>query len=361
MATARVAGVGIAGIYAGVPTESLENSSLTELASPADLAKIVKGIGVKRRRVAPAGLCTSDLAFASAKQILADLDWSADTIDLLIFISQTGDYPLPATACLLQSRLGLPKTCAAFDVGLGCSGYVYGLWMAGQLLTSLGGARALLLVGDTSTWNLAPADRAVRFLFGDAATATAIERRAEASDMTFVMGTDGTGEPHLIIPGGGARNRLDQSTLKRQPAADGTPRCEADLFMDGPQVFNFTLREVPGLISQTLAAAGWSKESVDRFVFHQANEYLIDYLAKRAKLPTERMVKALENYGNTSSASIPLAIADKLGTEFAERSTKLLLAGFGVGWSWAGAALTIDKGTIARVIEVNALPTGKAA
>jgi 3-oxoacyl-[acyl-carrier-protein] synthase-3 len=361
MAVARVSGIGIAGVYAGVPTGIVENSSMTDLATPAELQKVIKGVGVERRRVAPEGLCTSDLAHAAAIELMADLGWAREDIDLLVFVSQSGDYVLPATACLLQNRLGLPKSCAAFDLGLGCSGYVYGLWVTSQLLGSLGGKKALLLVGDTSTWSLAPNDRAVQFLFGDAATATAIERRPDAPDMTFVLGTDGGGGDHLIIPGGGKRSALTKASFDRQTGADGVTRGPMDLFMDGPQVFNFTLREVPALIAQTLVSANWTLDSVSKFVFHQANVYLIDYLAKRSKLPADRVVKALQNYGNTSSASIPLAIADKLGDQLAREDSNLLLAGFGVGWSWGGAAISLAKGTKARVIEVDAEHLKQAA
>ncbi len=351
MAVGRVSGVAVAGIYACVPAQVVDNASMTALASPAELQKVIKGIGIERRRVVSEGQCTSDLAQVAAEQLLADLGWPSESVNLIVFVSQTGDYRLPATACVLQERLGLSKGCAAFDLNLGCSGYVYGLWVASQLLNSLGGARALLLVGDTSTSLLAPEDRSVQFLFGDAATATALERRSDAGETTFVLGTDGSGASHLIVPGGGARNKLDNQSLSRQPGRDGHPRAAVNLFMDGPQVFNFTLREVPGLISALLAEAKWSMEQVDKFVFHQANGYLLDYLRKRTKIPAEQMVLALKDYGNTSSASIPLAIADRLAGDFAAGPTRLLLAGFGVGWSWAAAAITIAQGTPTRVIE----------
>jgi 3-oxoacyl-[acyl-carrier-protein] synthase-3 len=297
------------------------------------------------------------LAQASADYLLKDLAWPRDSIDLLIFISQTPDYPFPATACVLQEKLGLRKTCAAFDINLGCSGYVYGLWIASQLLSSLGGSRALLLVGDVGTPNLAPEDRSVQFIFGDAAAVTALERRPDAPDMTFVLGTDGTGASHLIIPGGGGRNKLNGTSFSREPGRDGVPRAVDELFMDGPQVFNFTIREVPGLLAQTLDAASWSFASVDKFVFHQANGYLLNYLRKRIEIPADRMVVALKEYGNTSSASIPLAIADKLENDFEQNSVRLLLAGFGVGWSWAGATVVVSKGTPTRVIQIPSVAT----
>jgi 3-oxoacyl-[acyl-carrier-protein] synthase-3 len=357
MAVGRVDGIVLAGIYAGVPGQIVENASLTDLASAADLQKVIKNIGIERRRVAPIGQCTSDLAYAAARQLLADLGWAPDTIGLLIFVSQTGDHPLPATACLLQERLGLPKSCAAFDINLGCSGYVYGLWIASQLMKSLGGTRALLLVGDTITHTTAPNDKSVRFLFGDAATASALENRPGAPAMTFVLGTDGTGAPHLIIPAGGAGNRTDAGSQK-PGAANESGRSPANLFMDGPQVFNFTLREVPALLSETLDAAGWSQESVDHFVLHQANGYLLDYLAKRTKLPKDRMVVALQDFGNTSSASIPLAISAKLGEALRDRPARLLLAGFGVGWSWGGAAIETSAGLLSKIIDVEMASQG---
>ncbi|MBS0524218.1 MAG: ketoacyl-ACP synthase III [Proteobacteria bacterium] len=351
MAIARVSGINVAGIYGAVPTQVVENASMTSLAPPEELKKLVKSIGIERRHVVQEGQCTSDLAADAAQALLADLGWPADSIDLLIFVSQTGDYQLPATACLLQDRLGLPKSCASFDIGLGCSGYVYGLWVACNLLRSLAGSRALLLVGDTSTSILAPADRTVQFLFGDAASATAIERKADAEDMTFVLGTDGSGAKHLIVPGGAGRDRRGATADEQASRGDGG-RGPRDLFMDGPQVFNFTLREVPALVNSVIQEAGLNMESIDKFVFHQANEYLLDYLSRRAKLPADRMVKILRNYGNTSSASIPLAIADALGPDLEAGSVRTLLAGFGVGWSWGSAVVNLAEGTLTRVLEV---------
>ena len=262
-----------------------------------------------------------------------------------MFVTQGADYPLPATACLLQHRLGLPTTAAAFDVNLGCSGYTYGLWITGQLLAGSESGRALLLVGDISSRTILPGDRAVEPLFGDAGSATALERSADATPIHVVTGTDGKGGKHIAITGGVARNSYLQA-LKRDPAENEALFKSGHLHLNGPEVFNFTLRAVPQLVSDILAHAGATIDDVDLCVMHQANQFILEHLRKKVKLPAEKFVVDMHDFGNTSSASIPLAICHALGGKLAEERQRMLLAGFGVGWSWA--ALLADIGPIPR-------------
>ena len=316
-----------------------------------DLGKVIASTGVKARHIAPADVCTSDLCAAAAERILARLGWYKDSVDLLIFVTQTPDYQLPATACALHGRLGLAKSCAAFDVNLGCSGYVYGLAMAGAHLQAGAAKRVLLLVGDTISKVVSPADRSVAYLFGDAGTATALERTDGAVPAYFVTGTDGAGAAHLQIPAGQFRvpsTEVTRATLARE---GGNQRSDEQLYMNGPEIFSFTLREVPGMINAALTAASWGMDEPYAYVFHQANRYMIDYLVKRMKLPADSVVLQLENFGNTSSASIPLTICAGLSERLARGPARLVLAGFGVGYSWATVALTVDRPLIEPVIE----------
>lgn len=325
MVASVVEGVGIAGIVASLPAAREGRDQLAARFGADAADRLIKATGIAGRHLAPPGLCTSDLAEAAARTLLQRLAWPADSIDLLILVSQTGDFLLPATACLLQNRLGLNRRCAAFDLTLGCSGYVYGLWVASTLLKTLsaGGGRALLLAGDTTSRLCAADDRAVAPLFGDGASATALECRGEAAPMVFDLGTDGTGAPYLCVAGGGQRH----------------PEAERRLMMDGTQVFAFTLREVPRTVQAVLADAGWTLDAVDRLVLHQANAQMIRHLGHKLGAAPDQMVLALAEVGNTSSASIPLALAGALGGELERRSLRLVLSGFGVGWSWASAAV----------------------
>jgi 3-oxoacyl-[acyl-carrier-protein] synthase-3 len=279
--------------------------------------------------------------------LFSHLRWERESIEALIFVSETFDYTVPATACCLQARLRLPSTCAAFDVALGCSGYVYGLWIASSLMMA-GCKRVLLLAGETTTKIISPLDRAAVPLFGDAGTATALERE-DGHMFHFEMGTDGRGFGHLIMPASGYRTPRTSQTCVRTPREGGNIRSEEDVCMNGPEIFTFTLREVPPLVSRTLSRAGWTKEETDMFVMHQANRFMLNHLAKKMAIPYAKMPIALDEFGNTSSASIPLAINHCLRQALSEKKLRLLLAGFGVGLSWGAVALEMGPITLLEV------------
>jgi 3-oxoacyl-[acyl-carrier-protein] synthase-3 len=231
MATGTIQGVRLAGIASAVPDRIRSLADEAPHFGDADVARIAESIGVRSRHVVYGGMCASDLCFVAADRLLGELDWARTSVDALIVVSQTPDYRLPATSCGLQQRLRLSKQCAAFDVGLGCSGYVYGLWIASSLLASGGARRVLLLSGDTSTYFCSPADRSVALLFGDAGTATALEADGGAPPMTFVLGTDGSGRDNLIVPAGGFRTPHSADTAARVAGDDGNTRSAEDLFM----------------------------------------------------------------------------------------------------------------------------------
>jgi len=283
---------------------------------------------------------------AAAERLMSDLSISPEDIDLVVFISQTPGYVLPATSCVIHERLGLPIACAAFDVNLGCSGYTYGVWMAGTLMAGSGARRALLLAGDTVSKICNPADRSVLPVFGDAGTATILESDPEAPEMAFAAGTDGRGAERLIVPAGGFRKRSPDE------AEAEAVRTEADLYMDGNEIFAFTIREVPRLIEQVHAESGWTIDDVDHYVFHQANDFMLDHLRRRMKVPAEKFVRGLRLYGNTSSASIPLAMTTELRAQLTSEPKNLVLAGFGVGFSWAAIGLTCGPTVISPLVEV---------
>lgn len=357
---AAIGGVRLRGVAAALP-ERTESWEAAAARFGDDAQRIAESTGIRERPVA-GSLCTSDLCAAAAESLLPTLGWEKDSIDALVFVTQTPDYVLPATACSLHGRLGLAPHCAALDVGLGCSGYTYGLWLASSLLAAGGARRALLLVGDTVSRIAAPGDRSTAMIFGDAGTATALERveDGEANPWHFRVGTDGRGAVNLMVPAGGFRAQRTEQTARRTEREGGNVRSDEDLFMDGAEVFAFTLRAVPALLREVLADASETLETVDAVVMHQANRMMLQHLARRAKVPDGKMVYALERFGNTSSASIPLALCaeEGLAPKLRAGAAKLLLAGFGVGWSWGATVLTTDAGIavppIVRVPETHA-------
>lgn len=352
MAVSRIGGVRIAGVASAVAdtikTPADDYSTFGEI----EALKVAESTGVFKRHQAPPEMCSSDLCQAAAERLLSDAGWDKSTVDALIFVTQSPDYIMPATACALQDRLGLPKSCAAFDVSLGCSGYVYGLWLASSLISGGGLKRVLLLAGET-TRMVSPEDRSVSLIFGDAGTATLLEKSDTPEVMTFVLGTDGKGEKNLIIPAGGCRKLRDATTSVRHEAENGNKRSEEDLFMNGPEIFAFTIAEVPKLVRSVIQESGETLDSIDAVVLHQANKFMLDYLVKRMKVPTEKVPMSLAEYGNTSSASIPLTMNHCLAERLRKEKMSLVLSGFGVGYSWGAVHCTVGNIVMPDVVIVD--------
>lgn len=337
--------VRFAGFRASVPVNRhsfLEDDSLF---TREEAEKLLATVGVHSRRILPRPLGASDMCIHAAEGLLEQLGWDPASVEVLIFVSQDSDYPLPATACLIQQRLGLPQSAAAFDVNLGCSGFIYGCWMAAQLLAGSTGKRALVLAGDTSSRYLVPDDRATLPLFGDAGGVAALEATDNPADtLHTVMGTDGTGAPHILVKAGGRRHDLVPGPEPMTEEDRARLFKEARLHLNGAEVFAFSLKKVPGLIRDLLEHAQTDVDGVDMFVFHQANAFMLEHLRKKSKIEKEKFLIDMHDFGNTSSASIPLAICHKLGTDLSDNSRKTAMAGFGVGWSWA--AMVADLGPI---------------
>lgn len=333
MAQASIPGVRMAGITCAVPAQIEGAETDAALYGAEEARKMTDATGVKARRIVDHQTCTSDLCQSAAEDLLDRLGWARDSVEALIFITQTPDYLLPATSCCLQSRLKLSPKCAAFDVNLGCSGYTYGLWLASQMVAT-GLKRVLLLVGDTPSRICRPEDRSTRPLFGDAGTATALEADPTAEAAHFVLGSDGGGQENLIV-----RHGLFRETAQFGDAAGETANGPV-LFMDGAEIFTFTLQEVPPLIRQTLALANWTMDDVHSVVLHQANAFILGHLAKRMKIPGDKVPLSIGEYGNTSSATIPLTMAARLSSQLEKESLRLMMVGFGVGYSWGAVAMT---------------------
>jgi len=323
MSQASLARPLIAGISTCVPEKRVSNTESGF--DPAEVRKVVSMAGVKERRVTDSDTCASDLCTQAGKALLDKLEWEPGSIDALIMVTQSPDYFLPSTACLIHRDLNLPDTCAAFDIGLGCSGYPYGLFVANSMLNSQGIRRILLCHGETPSKFPDPEDKATVLLFGDAGSCTAIEHQETDDQAHYVMHTDGSGYGGLIIRGGGFRNPNPDDPSDRH------------VFMDGAGIFNFTIKRVPKLIEDTFNLCEGSVDSFDQFIFHQSNRFIMKHLMKKAGLPEEKVAFTLEKYGNTGGSSIPLTITEGINRSDTNAAMDIMVLGYGVGLSWASA------------------------
>jgi 3-oxoacyl-[acyl-carrier-protein] synthase-3 len=341
----------ISGLGAVVPREEVRLEDELEYFG-GDIKKarrVTKMVGIDRRRVAGPGVTPSDLCRQAAENLIADMELRRDTVDALIFVTQHPDYVLPATACILQNKLGLPQSCAAFDVNQGCAGYVYGLWLAFSLVEAGAASRILLLAGDGMSRLYDRDNRIVAPLFGDCGTATVVERTPEKSSSWFVLGTDGSGADALVLPAGGARLPLPLTIEEYSPYcerlydAQDTPWRLNWTYMDNGAIFDFTLNVVPEHIADTMTYAGKKINDVDWFVPHQANRQIMSVIAaKTGFAPEKTLMESFGKYGNTAVATIPLAICDSLAEKTHGQKLNLLLSGFGVGLSWASVVLELN-------------------
>lgn len=332
----KIEGVRLSSITCCVPN-SYEDNLLVPNFSDERKGKIIAGTGVRSRYVADERTCASDLATEAAKQIILNSKLELEQVGVLLFATQSPDFILPATSYVIHKALKLVPMTITFDINLGCSAYVYGLYVASCLLKSTGKQYALLLVGDTMSRYVSPEDASTKFLFGDAGSATLLEIDETAEPMYFTLGSDGTGWQNLIIPAGGARNKKTDTTSALNQDHDGNIRSAEHLYMDGMEIFNFTISTVVPHIQQVIDEKGMP----DVTVFHQANRYMLEFMRKSLKIPRERFLYSLEKYGNTSSASIPVTLC----SEYKDKryGPKVLLSGFGVGYSWGSVILDVNK------------------
>ena len=344
--------VGVAGIAAAVPHTVINNYEYTTYFPPEDVKEIVDKIGVKERRFADANICSSDLCFAAAEKLLSDMGIDKNEIDILIFISQTPDYRMPATSVILQHRLGLPQTTMTLDINIGCSGFIYGLSVVYAMMQQNSFKKALLLDGETRSRIYSPKDRKTAFLFGDGGVAAIIEKNEKYGKSYFSLNSDGSRESLIKINAGGYRNPSSAETVKEKVVDEfGNIRSEEQGYMNGADVFNFVIREIPKDFKGLLEYSKTDINAIDYFLFHQANTYINGYLAKKLKLETEKVPSSIEKFGNTSSVSIPITIVSELKNAL-KTNKKLLLSGFGVGMTWATAIMNFEDCRISEIVEI---------
>lgn len=329
MALGTIKDVGIKGIACAVPTNKVETASFAQRFGSANVSQFEKMTGIASRNICSMQQCVSDLCFIAAMNLLNKIDWAPLTVDALLFVSGTPDYKLPATSCILQHRLGLSEDCIAMDINLGCSGYVYGLWLAATLISSRV-KRVLLLVGNQTNINIDPNDASVAMLFGDAGSATAVEYE-EGQTIHYSLKTKGEGFKNIIVPFGSARNRgCDPTSFK------------SNYIMKGPEVFNFTIQDVVGAIAEFMKKFNLTADRIDVCLLHQANLFIMKHLAKKLKIPFEKVSISIDAFGNTSGASLPLTLAYNRD-KFDLQPMNVLMSGFGVGLSFGVIYTQIDK------------------
>lgn len=343
---------GISGMAAALPHQIIENYNYDDYFSKEDISGIIEKIGVRERRFADEKTCSSDLCFAAAEKLFADMNIERNEIDMLIFISQTPDYRMPATSVILQDRLRLPSSTVAFDINLGCSAFLYGLSIAYSMINAGTAKKILVLDGETRSKVYSQKDRKTGFLFGDGGIAALIEGNAKFGPSWFSLNSDGSRESLIKIPAGGYRNMSSSETIREKVVDEfGNIRSDEQGYMMGADVFNFVIREVPRDFNRLIDYSKQSVSSIDYFVFHQANSYINGYLMKKLKLQEEKIPATIDKYGNTSSVSIPLTIISELKEKLIGHK-RLLLCGFGVGMSWGTTIIDTEDCHISSIVEI---------
>ena len=326
----------IAGIEYVLPEKIFDTETLAQLFPGWSVEKIDAKTGIHARHVVSENQCASDLAYLAAENLFRSTTSKPEEIDYLVLCTQSPDYLIPTTACILQHRLGIPTRAGAIDVNLGCSGFVYGLGLCEGLITSGQASTILLITADTYSRYLAETDKSCRTIFGDGAAVTLIRSSAKSSIGPFIYGTDGSGFSDLILEGSGTRRPV----IEAMGAATKNESCPQVLVMNGPRIFSFAVRRVPGAVQSLLDAASIFIEQVDLFVFHQANAYLLEELRTILEIPVEKFQVTLEHCANTVSSTIPIALKHAQLEGKLRHGQKVLLIGFGVGYSWAGTMVT---------------------
>lgn len=338
--------VKLRGIAACVPERVEENINYDRIPTE-DIKKYIETTGVERRHCAihDGSICTSDLCQKAAEKLLNDLGWSKDEIGLLIFVSHTTDYRLPATACVLQDKMGITKNCLAFDITLGCSGFLLGLGTIGSIMQNGTIKKALLMVGNTQSEYASYEDRSMYLLLGDAGTVTALEyvEGDDYDEMDFSYLTDGSGRASVIVPDGGSRNPTNAHSFEMEDCGDGIRRTRLHEKMDGADVFSFAMFNVPRNFKALVDRINLNIEDVDYMLIHQANKFLMEKLRKKIGFPIEKCPYNINEYGNTSGATIPLLMVTNLQKELQEKSLTLCMTTIGVGFSLGSGCIHTSK------------------
>lgn len=320
-----------------LPERIVTNEDLVKDFPEWSVDKVAKKVGVNTRHLAAEGETAGDMAEKAARQLFKEYDVDPESIDFILFCTQSPDYFLPSTACLLQDRLGIPTSSGAFDYNLGCSGCIYGMAVAKGFVTAGIAKNVLLLTAETYCKYLHPTDKSNRSIFGDGAAACLISSEGFAEIGEFSLGTDGSGANHLIVKTGAARRK--EKTGMSQIDEEGHVWFDDYLYMNGGAIFNFTLDAVPEMMNQVLAKNGVSKDEINYYVFHQANKFMLNTIRTVCSLPKDNFYVNLSDTGNTVSSTVLIGLKDCIDNHIINKGDKVMVAGFGVGLSWGGVLL----------------------
>ena len=324
-----------------LPEKVVTNEDLVTQFPEWSVAKIISKIGISERHIAADDETAGDMAVKAAEKLILEYSIDKSTIDYVILVTQSPDYFLPTTACIIQDKLGLPTSIGAIDVNLGCSGFIYGLSLAKGLVLGEMAENVLLLTSETYSKYIHPKDKGNRTIFGDAAAATLISTNGIAELKKFCFGTDGRGADNLIVKTGGIRHRNNLNDLVFD--ASGNPKSSDYLYMDGSEILNYTLDYFPPLVVETLSKNNMDQKDIDLFVFHQANKFIMELLRKKMKIEDTKFYRYFENVGNTVSCTIPIALKEAMNDFTIYGKSNVLLAAPGLGYSWGGAILEFTE------------------
>lgn len=331
----------IVGVASYLPEYCLSNEQLATEYPEWSVEKIYGKTGIRKRYIASKDDTCSGIATSAARRLFEKHDIAPADIDYVLLCTQSPDYVLPTTACIVQHDLGIPTTAGALDFNLGCSGYVYGLSMAKALIESHQASNVLLLTSELYSRYINKNDKSVRTLFGDAATATLLQGKLAKNDFihSLTFGTDGKGAANLIVPHGGSKHPICDESFSELTDSSGNARALCNLYMNGAEILTFTLKAVPKAIQDILQASNLTQSQVNRVIFHQANKFMLDKLRIKTGFTEEQFLVSYEDYGNTVSSSIPLGLEKALKENKLKCDNTLLICGFGVGYSWAGCII----------------------
>jgi 3-oxoacyl-[acyl-carrier-protein] synthase-3 len=344
-----ISNVKIVGVSACVPPDVEENLTLHVFENETEARKVIDSTGIARKRVVRPGTTSSDLSVPAIQRLLASLEWSPDSVDCLVFVSQTRDYIAPITSAILQDRLGFRNDCYCVDMPLGCSGWIYGMSSIASLLSHGDFKRGLLVCAETNSQNRSARDKTVKPLFADAATVTALEFANDAEPMLFEFGVDGKGYKAVWAEYGGSRNPVTPESLVEREAEPGIWRKGTDMVVNGMDVFSFAIRMPPRSLENLITHFNIDTDGIDYLYLHQSNHYIDDRIRKKLKLPIEKVPYCLEDYGNTTCASIPLTMVACTAEELRSGTKKCLACGFGVGLAWGSMYFVADH---LRAVEI---------
>lgn len=351
MANWIIKNVKLVGVSACVPKKTLHTEDMTIFHGD-ECEKFLNTVGIKSRRIAPSGVCASDLCYEAANKLIAELDWDKNEIDAIIFVSITADYRSPMTSCILQNRLGLSNACFTLDIPLGCCGYLHGTTVLSNLMSSGKIRKALLLCGDTCFQMSSPEDKSRYPIFGDAGTASAFIYDERAKDIISYSYTDGSGYKTIITPHSGFRHPVTPESFIIQDVGEGIRRAPIHSMLDGMEVFSFAISKAPKVIKELMEQQHIEQRDVDYFLLHQANRFINQQICKKLKIEPQKVPSNIEEFGNTSCATIPLLMVTRLKQELSTQSLNLILSAFGVGLTWGCINLKTDRIICPSLIEL---------